>query len=243
MAGKTTVVIRDVQDVAAVWKNTTELSFNPFVVAVFKSFGIASASLRKLETDPREVIHGEARSKALLITDNPSNKCYVNLEQDWFKTQLLVPERLQDLQDKYEHFLNEALDWTKLSPTYVLSSKPPTDTKTVSLIGFSRYTVSHCSTSTFLGRTLLQVAPSFGHDYTEFETESWKIFYRLPPFLVQKSHRAKAKAIDGLVKYLALPEEERSEAAWIFKTMASELRDLTLPPRDVAGVIMIIIWA
>ena len=238
------MVIRDVQDVAAVWRNTTALSFDPFVAAVLKAFGIAPASVRKVFSDPKALIHGDARSQSLLISDNPSNKCYMNLERDWFKVQLLAPERLQQLQDKYYHFLGESLEWEELSPTYVVSSsKSWTDSKTISLKGFSRHTVSHCSTSTFFGTKLLQVAPSFGQDYQDFEEESWKIFYRLPPFLVKKSHRAKAKAIDGLVRYLSLPEEEQSELAWIFRTMNIELRYLALPPRDVAGITMIIIWA
>lgn len=208
-----------------------------------KAFGIAPVSVERVFANPQGLIHGEARSKSLLINDNPYNKCYMNLERDWFKVQLLAPELLQELQDKYYHFLGESLAWDHLSSTYVLSSKSWTDSKTISLKGFSRHTVSHCSTSTFFGTKLLQVAPSFAQDYEDFEEESWKIFYRLPPFLVKKSHIAKAKAIDGLVKYLSLPEEERSELAWIFRTMNIELRYLSLPPRDVAGIIMIIIWA
>ena len=243
MAGRRTVVIKDIQNVAAVWRNTTALSFDPFVQAVMKAFGITPLSVEKVFADPRGLIHGEERSKSLLINDNPSNKAYMNLERDWFKIQLLAPDRLQELQSKYTHFLEESLAWDNLSHIYIMPSDPGVVSKTMSLKGFTRHTVSHCSTSTFFGRKLLEVAPSFAQDYQNFEEESWKIFYRLPPFLVRKSHRAKAKAIDGLVQYLSLPEEERSELAWIFRTMNIELRYLSLPTRDVAGIIMIIIWA
>ncbi|MCJ1295863.1 hypothetical protein MMC34_007427 [Xylographa carneopallida] len=208
-----------------------------------KAFGITPLSVEKVFADPRGLIHGEERSKSLLINDNPSNKAYMNLERDWFKIQLLAPDRLQELQSKYTHFLEESLAWDNLSHIYIMPSDPGVVSKTMSLKGFTRHTVSHCSTSTFFGRKLLEVAPSFAQDYQNFEEESWKIFYRLPPFLVRKSHRAKAKAIDGLVQYLSLPEEERSELAWIFRTMNIELRYLSLPTRDVAGIIMIIIWA
>ncbi|KAI4146863.1 MAG: hypothetical protein LQ340_005779 [Diploschistes diacapsis] len=167
----------------------------------------------------------------------------MNLERDWFKTQLLEPELLQELQDRYTQFLGQSLAWKDLSTLYIVSSNSAMNFKTVSLKGFARHTVSYCSTSTFFGRALLRVASSFGQDYQDFEEESWKIFYRLPWFLARSSHAAKAKALDGLERYLLLPEEERSELAWLFQTMNTELRYLSVPPRDVAGITMIIIWA
>ena len=237
------MIVRDIQDVADVWRSTVELSFDPFMKAVLTAFGLAPVSHQKVFATPDNLIHGEAREKSLLINDNPYNKSYMNLERDWFKVRLLTPKYLEELQNQYLFFLRESLDWDHLSSTYVIASDPLISSKSVSLKRFSRHTVSHCSTSTFFGSKLLQVAPSFLKDYEDFEEESWKIFYRLPKFFIKKSHRAKAKAIDGLVQYLSLPEEERSELTWIFRTMNIELTYLSLPPRDVAGIIMLIIWA
>lgn len=208
-----------------------------------KAFGIAPSSIKKVFANPKDLIRDEFKSKALLISKNPYNKCYMNLERDWFKTQLLEPELLQELQDRYTQFLGQSLAWKDLSTLYIVSSNSAMNFKTVSLKGFARHTVSYCSTSTFFGRALLRVASSFGQDYQDFEEESWKIFYRLPWFLARSSHAAKAKALDGLERYLLLPEEERSELAWLFQTMNTELRYLSVPPRDVAGITMIIIWA
>ena len=238
-----TVIVRDVQDVADVWRNTIALSFDPFVEAVLKAFGISAVSCRKVFSSPADLVHKDAHTTSLLINANPYNKCYMNLERDWFKVGLLTPKQLQDIQDRYHAYLRESLEWDRFSSAYVLSSHPTTQSKTTSLKRFSRHTVSHCSTDAFFGSQLLHIAPSFTKDYQEFEEESWKIFYRLPPFLAQKAHRAKAKAIDGLVQYLSLPEEARPEIAWIFRTMHVELDHLSLPPRDVAGIIMVIIWA
>jgi hypothetical protein len=236
------VILRDVQDVATVWRNTQALSFDPFVEAVLKSFGISRLTLVKIFADPRDLIHGEARNKSLLINENPHNKGYMNLEREWFKVQLLAPEALQILQDKYCLYLGESLTWDRLSPTYIQSSESA-DSKTVSLRLFCKYTVSYCSTKTFFGRGLEQVAPDFLKDYQDFEEESWKIFYRFPPFLVKSAHGYKDKAIDGLIKYLSTAEDERSELEWLFRTMNSELRYLGVPIRDIAGIVMIIIWA
>lgn len=238
------MVIRDVQDVAAVWRNTMDLSFDPFVKAVMHAFGISPTSLDLVFADPQIAISDQGkRDKSLLIMENPQRKCYMNLERDWFKTQLLAPERLQRLQDSYTIFLKDCLSWENLSQTYIVPSQAGTGCKTISLKLFARHTVSYCGTSTFFGNKLLQVDPGFLRNYQEFEEGSWKIFYRLPMFLARSSHAAKARAIAGLERYLSLPAQERSELSWLFQTMNAELHHLSVPPRDVAGIVMIIIWA
>lgn len=231
---------------AALWRNTTDLSFDPFVKSVMKAFGIAPSSVAKVFTDPQTLVSENAMSKSLLITDNPHNKCYMNLERDWFKLQLLAPERLQDIMEKYTKFLRHALAWEEVSNNKEYVHRSPDSNiqssyRTISLKGFTKHTVSHCSTVTFFGKRLLEVAPSFGEDYSRFEEGSWKIFYRLPWFLARKSHAAKSMAIDGLQEYLSLPMDP--DTAWLFQTMNAELRYISVPPRDVAGIIMIIIWA
>lgn len=211
---------------------------------MLRSFGISGPTLAKIFADPRDLIHGEARATSLLINENPQNKVYKNLERDWFKVQMLAPAALQRLQDNYCIYLGESLAWDSLSPTYVESSKSvPEESKTVSLRRYCKYTISYCSTMTFFGRKLEQVAPDFLKDYQDFEEGSGKIFYRFPRFLIQSTHRSKDKAIDGLVKYLSLPEEERPEIEWLFRTMNSELPNLGVPIHDIAGMMMIIIWA
>lgn len=229
---------------ATVWRNTQALTIDPFVVGVLGAFGISQRTLRKIFANPRDAIHGDARKKSLLINENPQNKCYMDLERDWFTTQLLAPDALRKLQDKYLKFLNQSLAWDTLSPAYVLSSENDSEkSKVVSLQHFCRHTVSYCSTSVFFGEKLLQVAPDFARHYRDFEKNSWKIFYRLPPFLARSSHRAKEKAVDGLVRYLGLPEQERGEIESIFQTITSELRYLEVGNRDIAGFVMVMIWA
>jgi hypothetical protein len=237
VAGRRTVILRDVQDVAAVWKNTQALSIDPFVVSTLGAFGISKPTLEKIFADPQEVISGEGRAKSLLINENPTNKVYMDLERDWFAAQLLRPDALKQLLTRYLSELRQALAWESLSVSYMRLSGP--SEKTISLTRFCQYTVSYCSTNTFFGEGLQQTAPDFLSHYQEFETESWKIFYRLPAFLARKSHRAKEKAVDGLVDWMANPQE----AQWIFRTIIAELGHLGVGKRDIAAFVMVIIWA
>ncbi|KAJ8132162.1 hypothetical protein O1611_g1458 [Lasiodiplodia mahajangana] len=244
VAGRRTIILRDIQDVAIVWRNTQALSFDPFVKAVLEAFGISRDSLMRIFADPRDLIEETSRKNSLLITKNPQHKGYMNLEREWFKEQLLAPEALQRIENKYCSYLSDSLAWDKLSPTYILTSKFSTaDTKVVSLKLFCRYTILSCSSRTFLGPNLEKIAPSFLRDYQEFEEESWKIFYRFPAWLAARSHRAKDSAMSELAKFLSAPETEHTGLEWIFKTMNRELQYLGVPHHDIAGIVMIIIWA
>ncbi|KAK4203384.1 cytochrome P450 [Triangularia verruculosa] len=248
VAGKRTVILRNVQDVASVWRNTQALTIDGFVVEALGAFGITKPTLKKIFTDPRDLIKDdESQARSLLIRENPQKKGYMDWERDFFTAQLLEPDRLRKLLDKYLSHLQEVLAWDNLSPSYVVprsSSEPPRDkSTTVSLQVFCRYTVSYCSTVTFFGPKLQQVAPQFLQDYQDFERLSWKVFYRLPAFLARSSHAAKEKAIDGLEKYLSLGEEERPELETIFQAINNELTHLGVGRRDVAAFIVVIIWA
>ncbi|KAI0509174.1 cytochrome P450 [Xylaria bambusicola] len=244
VSGRRTIVLRDIQDVAVVWRNTQALSFDPFVKAVLGAFGISKNSLFRIFADPRDLIDESVYESSLLIKKNPQNKGYMNLERDWFKEQLLAPDALQRIESKYCRYLSESLEWDKLSPTYIFPSDSSSmNCKAISLKFFCRYTISSCSTKTFFGTQLEETAPSFLKDYQEFEEESWKIFYRFPAWLASRSHDAKNKAMSQLAEFLSAPEEKHADLEWLFKTMTRELQYLQVPHRDIAGIVMIIIWA
>lgn len=237
------MVLRNVQDVATLWKNSTALEYDSFTKAVIKSFGVGPDSIRKIYKKPQLVTNGSARQKSLLINDNPHEKSYMHLQSDWFKVQLLSREKLKWILETYQVYLDRELCWNNLSPSYVLSSDPAESCKTISLQAFSRYTVSLCAIKTFFGPKLLQIAPSFLQHYQKFEDDSWKVFYHYPHFLARDLHLAKQKAMDGLVEYLSLPEKERPDLTWIFRTMNSELQYMMVPLHDIAEIIMLINWA
>ncbi|KAI0395440.1 cytochrome P450 [Xylariaceae sp. FL0594] len=243
VAGQRTVIVRNVQDVSAMWRNTEALSIDQFVVTTLGAFGMSKATRKMIFTDPRDLVHGDARSVSLLINQNPQNKVYMDLEREWFTAGLLAPEALRSQQKKYHSYLRQSLAWDNLSPEFVIPSEVPNAWRTVSVARLCQYIVSYCSTRTFFGNKLLEVAPDFLRAYQEFERESWKIFYRLPPFLARNSHRAKNRGIDGLAKYLSLPEQERSDMDWIFRTITRELKFLGVNRRDIAAFVMVFIWA
>lgn len=243
VAGRRTIIVRDVHDVSTVWRNTQALTIDAFVVECLGAFGISKPTLAKIFADPRKVVHEAFSSKSLLIKENPNNKVYMDLERDWFTSQLLAPEALRNLQGKYLRYLHESLRWDNLSSECVVTSHSGYDkSKTVSLQLFCRNIVSYCGTSVFFGKGLLQMAPDFLTHYRNFEKNSWKIFYCLPPFLAHAEHKAKNKAVDGLARFLDM-KEQHDGLEWMFRSMTNELRYLGVGNRDIAQFVLVFVWA
>lgn len=242
VGGRTIIVTRGPQELSEVWKNSTALSFDPFIVGVFKSFGQSHKFIERVfRTDLENLVRSDARSDSKLINENPSGKCYVHLQSTWLKSQLIGNDELTYLHTKYHSHLNSILEWKCLSQQFVLSQNEKYTT--ISLARFSRYTISRCAMKTFLGDRIFEMAPSFAEDYQKYEDDSWKIFFQYPHFMAKDLHVAKEHVLKDLIKYFALPREQRPGVAWIFETMYREMRSLDLDPHDISGVIMLIVWA
>ena len=244
IAGQKMVVIQTTQEVATLWKQTVTFTFEPFVQNIMKAFGFNYSAVENMfHENPAHLLPPAAQSSALLSIANPKGKCYFKMQSEWLKHQLLPNDNgnLKSLQDKYARFLSESVSWNTLPSKCVVSSSKLE--KTVSLKNFTRQILGECATKSFFGSKLLETSPFFLAHYQEYEDDSWKIFFNYPRFITRELHRIKDRALDDLVRYFALPQEQKSDLAWIFQTLDSELSTLGLVPRDRAGIMMMITWA
>ena len=236
------VIIRSTQDVAIMWKRTVAFTFDPFVQNVMKAFGLDSTSIEHMfNDDPVHLVPMDSKSSSLLSADNSLSKCYFHLQKDWLRVQLHPGEKLKDLQYKYVRYLTESVAWNSISDQSTISSNQ--NEKLISLKGFTRQILGTCAMKAFFGKELFEAIPSFWSHYQGFEDASWKVFYNYPRLLARSLHEIKDHALDDLIKFFALPTEQRPGLAWLFRTMDTELTNLGLDPRDRAGMMMLIIWA
>ena len=206
------------------------------------AFGLDSGAIQSMfHHDPQHLISAKAQLSSKLSTENPTSKCYFHMQKDWFRNQLHPGENLRVLQDRYSYFLSQSIKWSDLSDSYVVTSTE--NEKVVSLRRFCRQILGVCAMKAFFGTELFDSSPDFLSHYQKFEDSSWKVFYNYPWFLAKDLHKVKDQALDGLVKYFALPDKKRPDTAWIFQTMDTELANLNLDVRDRAGMMMMIIWA
>ncbi|KAL8769419.1 MAG: hypothetical protein Q9209_004647 [Squamulea sp. 1 TL-2023] len=206
-----------------------------------KAFGLNSSAIESMFHDnPEQLLPSMTKVSSKLSAENPNGKCYFHMQKDWFRVQLHPGENLKSLQIKYAHFLSQSLTWDRVSDSYMSSNKRQ---RVISLKEFSRQTLGVCAMKAFFGPKLFETSPTFLSRYQEFEDSSWKVFYNYPPFLAQSLHKVKDQALEDLIRYFALPTEQRPDLAWIFRTMDTELTNLKLNARDRAGMIMLITWA
>ena len=246
IAGSNTVIVRDTAHLASVWKNTTALSFEPFILRVLGAFGYSRHSAEKLFShDLENVIRGHNRSKSLLLNSNPHNHCYIHLQREWLKQQLLPGERLTNLQRSFASHLQEILSFNRFSDDFVVSLQPISGAASaiVSLGGFTRYILSHCVFKSLFGDELFEIEPGFARQYQKWEDDSWKVFFNYPHYMARDLHVAKLRVVDSLVQYYKLPNLKRQKMAWVFGLVDQELEHLELGGDDRAGIVMLILWA
>lgn len=248
IAGSTTVVVRDTKDLAAVWKNSEDLSYDPFVTRMLSAFGIAQHHCDNLiRPNAGALVDEKDRAKSLLASENPQKKSYIHLQSEWFKHQLLPGGDLSTITTRYHQYLNDIVRLNKLPRHFLLESSTPSKAQSPRAVAdlgkFCRYLLSHCALRAFFGEALFDVEPKFAQVYQAWEDDSWKVFYNYPHFLARELHTARLRAIDSLVRYYQLPEDHRPDTVWIFKVLDAELGYLHLEDTDRAGMILMICWA
>ncbi|KAF2188486.1 cytochrome P450 [Zopfia rhizophila CBS 207.26] len=245
IAGSTTVVIRDTADLAAMWKNTTALSYDPFVSRMLIAFGISKCNVEKVfQSDPGSLMPKERKDCTLLHTENPRRKCYMHLQSEWFKKQLLPGDNLVRLQNDYLIYLRDVMNFDKFKSHFITYQGSDMDSPAVTvLLGkLSRCILSHCALRAFFGEELFQIEPDFAQVYQKWEDDSWKVFYNYPYIFAKDLHDARLRAIEALAQYYEIPDHQR-HPCWLFRVMDRELEFVGLPRTDRAGMVMMICWA
>lgn len=185
------------------------------------------------------------RSKSLLQNENPLQKCLIHLNSDIYKQQLYPGEKLNVLQRRFLEYIDTSLRWNTLSSFCVsapASNEVPCKEPTFSLYKWCREVLIDAATRTFFGDILLEIDPAFTQHFNDFERNSWKLPYQYPQIFAKDVHAAKSKMLDTLMTYLSLPKEQRSDASWLIQTLENEQREICIPDRDIAALIVMGYW-
>ena len=233
MAGQKLYVITSSQDAAAVYKNTTSLTFDDYIRDVMVSFGGTPSAVEKMWQVP-------GRGDTVPFSPNPAHKTLAHLCGDWYRHQLHPGRPLDILQSGFLHNINFSLLWEKISDNVVLSSTH--DSKVVSLLGWCREVLLDSATRAFFGDRLLELEPELFQSFFDFDDNSWKLTYKLPGVLSKEMTAAKQKGIDALTRYFQLPKEERPGEAWLVQTLEAEMRHVGIQDPDIAAFVMMFYW-
>jgi hypothetical protein len=235
VAGERLYIISSPQDVSAVYKNIVSLTFDDYIRDMMYQFGGSEDAVQKMWQDPS----GDGKGTALL-SPNPFHKNLARLSEDFYRQQLHPGTNLEDLQSQFMPKIHESLNYKKISENIIISST--TGEKTVSLLGWVREVLLDSATRSFFGDRLLEIEPNMFQSFFDFDDNSWKLTYHLPRIFAKEMYGAKQQATDALVKYFQMPKGERPGAAWLVRTLESEMRNLCIQESDIACFLMMIYW-
>ncbi|KAL8704585.1 MAG: hypothetical protein Q9201_002277 [Fulgogasparrea decipioides] len=235
VAGERIYIITSPQDVSATYKNTTSLTFDDYIRDMMYQFGGSDDAVQKMWQKPSK---DEERTK--LLSPNPLHKNLAMLGEDLYRQQLHPGAKFEDLQSQFMPNIHKTLSYEKMSNKIILAST--SGDKTVSLLGWVREVLLDSATRSFFGDRLLEIEPNLFQSFFDFDDNSWKLTYHLPRVFAREMYSAKQTATDALSKYFHLPEKERPGAAWLVRTLESEMRHLGIGESDIASFLMMIYW-
>lgn len=241
LMGQKLYVLTSPQDVTQVTKDTSSFTFDEYIRDIMVAFDATPSAVESMWRKP---FSNNAPSQA-----NPFLKVLGHLGEDLYRQQLNPGKRLDALESPFFQIIDDSLTWKNISETCMVAcpdsfaptSKDP-DVKTVSLLKWTRQVLLHAATTAFFGPTLLEIAPDIFRNFFDFDDNSWKLTYKVPRIFAKEMEAAKASTVDALTAYFALPIERRPGAAWLIRTLESEMRNVDIGDRDIARFIMMLYW-
>ena len=235
IAGAEIYVITAAEDVAAVNRNAAELTFDAYIKDMMQHFGATATAINKMwqHPNPKSV---DDRDKF----PNPTMKPMAHQAEVIIRHQLHPGPRLNDLQDIFLQSIYDSATWSNIKDEVTLTAF--VDTRTVSLVGWSRDALLAGATKAFFGESLLRREPDLLESFFTFDDLSWKLSYKIPAPWSNDMHRVRKEAQDAFTRYFESSSESRADACWLVKTLESEMRGSGIGSADIAAYLTMIYW-
>ncbi|TVY19957.1 Prostacyclin synthase [Lachnellula arida] len=233
IAGQSIYVLTHPDDVRDLYRATTTLSWDGFVIDIYRWIGISSSAMEVLWKCPTE----EQKSK------NPARNLPPNdMVVEYQRRQLRPGTHLDQMAKLFIENIDRAVSWSNISGNrqFVCSSSP--DSVTVSLMDWTAHVFINTVHKLYWGDKLMEFTPSVFDSFRKWEETNWKYVFQLPHFLSKDMHEAKNNLIDAFEAYFLQPKEERQNVAWFVSMAESETRDIGLSERDMAKMHMLQQW-
>ena len=234
--GQELYVMTSPKDIALVYRNTSELTFDTFIRQTLRDLGASPSAVDKWIPQRQTPSNTKHTDKAFtqLATD------FTHVGEKLCQRQLLPGKELDALQRVFMSGIHQSLVWGKITPRITLASYP--GCKTISLLGWCREVLLESATSAFFGDRLLLINPNLFRSFSAFDASSWKLNYGFPRILSKGMHVAKDAIIDALEAYFKLPVSERRGMSYLISSFEVEMKRLEICERDIAALVMPVYW-
>ncbi|KAI1116626.1 cytochrome P450 [Nemania sp. NC0429] len=244
-------IITAPKDITAVFSNTTSLTFDGNLKQLLANFGVTRQAFEKAWHNPQP-------GDWCYIPNNKLNPAQLNLihfVEESYRKQLLPGEHMDRLS---EAFINPLLDTLNmdaldfyLGPTHedvgiqsgLFNEPVGGPLRLTSLYSLCRVFIVEAATRSLFGQHLHDIEPDIVDLMTEFNENAWMVAFGYPKILSSAVSGVKQKVMTALAKFILLPEEKRTQEAWVVKTIlaAMELVDIDIESR--AAMLLMSFWA
>lgn len=230
-----TYVLTKAEDVSEVYRNSESLSYEEFVQAMMRILGNSESCVRALFTPLPKDKGGSG-------FPNPHGKPLGILFREMHIHQLFPGANLSFLESRFSHFFDQHLHDSKIIETPYATQKVP-GTLVVPLVQWCSDYFTRAGQDAYFGSKLTEIDPGLTNNFIVFDELSYQVIYQYPHFLAKEMRTSRDRILRAFKRYLALPPEERAEAAWFVDASMVEMDALKLSEEDKAIAIMTIYWA
>lgn len=229
VGGQTLYVVTSPEDVGAIYRNNTTLSWDAMLNDLLVVFGVNRSVVPKLWQKP---FIAERRSQIPSSGLSP-----VHSTLDLYKRQLLPGERLESISQVLLGNINSTLRWEKMTERYGAA------TQRISLKDFCSEVLVDALTRTLFGNRIYEVEPNLVQNLLDFNDDAWMLIFHYPQSSKSKLFKARAEISRGFVKYIQGEEDARSGCAWLIRNIMEEQAALDIGDEDRAALLLMIYWA
>jgi hypothetical protein len=173
---------------------------------------------------------------------NPSSKPLAVLARDMHIRQLYPGEYLDSLGKEFDDYFAGHLDHDNILQSCPYACASAEASISMPLLEWCSDVFTRAGQQAYFGKLLDEIDPGYTSKFVHWDDISYQLQFQYPRWLSAKMHQGKAQLVDGMLKYIETPQEERKGDAWFVKAMEDELRALNLTTYDIALMMVTIYW-
>ena len=235
MGGQKLYVLLSPDDVGAVYRNNTTLSWDAMLNDLFNSFGVEASVIPKLWAKPTTAILESKSAESNLKPSKPLSAIHGTL--DLYKTQLLPGPRLDSMSDTLLGHISALLDRKSVRTQFGPS------TMSVSLKDFCSRILVDALTRTLFGNGIYDLEPNMVRYLLDFNEDAWMLVFQYPQSARSKLNTARDMILNGFVAYLQSSSKVQSGQAWLINNVLEQQKSLDIRDEDRAALLLMIYWA
>lgn len=231
VGGQKLYVLLSPEDVGAIYRNNTTLSWDAMLDELLVAFGVSATVIPKMWAKP------ENSNESLRNPDRAPGLSAIHSTLEMYKKQLLPGPRLDTLSDTLLGHISN------LMPLYDGSFGQGSSTRVLSLKDFCASVLVDALTRTLFGEHIRNLEPNIVQCLLDFNDDAWMLVFKYPQSANSKLNVARNRILKGFVRYLDSPEHVRLGKSWLIDEVMKMLSNVDINNKDRAAMLLMIYWA